>query len=254
MGETSARLLDTLFRRRVEIRSRTDLHAKVAVFGRYALIGSSNLSGSAANTLTELALFTDRKQIVSQATAFVHQIRENSQKIDEQFLRRILKIKVQRTPRHGAIHKPPPRLGDRAWVVSVRKLSDESFPNERDVVEKAEKKANLLLVDKDATVSWIRFTGRSRFRSRARPGDVVVQIWESQTGKRIDVYEPASIVLRRNVAHWTRFYIAEPEDSSCITWDRFRKQAKGYGLTRISPHSVRELSSREILILEGFWK
>ena len=212
-GETSARLLDNLFRRSVEIWSRLDLHAKAAVFGRYALIGSSNLSGSAANTLTELALLTDRKQIVSQATAFIHQIRESSQKVDDRFLARILKIKVQRTPRRGISRKAPPRLGDRAWVASVYEVSDDSYPNEHDVVEKTEKKAKLLLADNDATISWLRFTGKSRFRSQARPGDVVVQIWKSHSGKRIGVYEPAPIVLRQDVGHWTRFYIAESDSS-----------------------------------------
>ena len=34
--------------------TRFDLHAKAAVFGRYALIGSSIVFGSAARTLTEL--------------------------------------------------------------------------------------------------------------------------------------------------------------------------------------------------------
>jgi len=189
-GETSARLLETLYRRSVEIRSRRDLHAKVAVFGRFALIGSMNLSGSAANILTELALFTDRKQIVSQATAFVHQIRENSQKVNNQFLRRILGIKVRRTPRYRGRYKAPPRLGDRAWFVSAREVSDESFPDESGLVEKAEKKATLLLADKDATISWIRLIGRSRVRSHARPGDIFVQILESESGKRVSVYEP----------------------------------------------------------------
>jgi len=253
-GETSARLLETLYRRSVEIRSRRDLHAKVAVFGRFALIGSMNLSGSAANILTELALFTDRKQIVSQATAFVHQIRENSQKVNNQFLRRILGIKVRRTPRYRGRYKAPPRLGDRAWFVSAREVSDESFPDESGLVEKAEKKATLLLADKDATISWIRLIGRSRVRSHARPGDIFVQILESESGKRVSVYEPVSIVLRQDVAHWTRFYIAESDNRSRISWKQFRKRAKEHGFARISQNSLRELNSREMLLLEGFWK
>jgi phosphatidylserine/phosphatidylglycerophosphate/cardiolipin synthase-like enzyme len=71
-GQTSAPLLKSLAQRGVELRSHGDLHAKAAVFGRYALIGSSNLSPSSENTLTELAIFTDRDQIVAQVTSFIY--------------------------------------------------------------------------------------------------------------------------------------------------------------------------------------
>ena len=52
-GETSARLLRSLHRKGVELRSQPDLHAKVAVLGRHALIGSCNLSAASAEDLTE---------------------------------------------------------------------------------------------------------------------------------------------------------------------------------------------------------
>lgn len=94
-GDTSASLLRSLFRKGVELRSRPDLHAKVAVLGRHALVGSCNLSAASAEDLTELALLSDRKQIVAQATAFIHALRERSEEIDEDFVRRILKIKVR---------------------------------------------------------------------------------------------------------------------------------------------------------------
>jgi len=252
-GETSARVLDALFRRRVEVRSRPDLHAKLAVFGRYAVVGSCNMSGAAANDLTELALFTDRQQVVSQATAFIHQIRENSHQINDRFIKRILKITVRRVPRRGQPKKPPPRLGHRVWLVSVRELADDSFPGERRAVEKAERKARLLIADKDATVSWLRWTGRSRFRSVARPGDVVVQIWRSHSGRRVDVFPPVPIVLRQDVEHWTRFYVAEPEAGSRLSWKRFAREARKHGPSRVSQRSVREVNSREALILESMW-
>ena len=103
-GETSARLLHTLSRRGIEIRSRPALHAKVAVFGRWALVGSCNLSSTSAD-LTELALLTDRKQVVAQTTAFVHALRESSEEIDGDFLRRILKIKEPASPAARAEQK-----------------------------------------------------------------------------------------------------------------------------------------------------
>ena len=121
-------------------------------------------------------------------------------------------------------------------------------------MEKTEKKASKLLADQDSTISWIRSTGKARFRSAARPGDIIVQIVESLSGKRITVSPPCPIVLRQDVAHWTRFYVAEPEDGQSLPWGQFMKEARKHGLSRISEGSLRELSPREILVLEGIWK
>ena len=93
-GQTSATILQSLSRKGVELWSRSDLHAKAAVFGRFALVGSSNLSASSENNLTELSLFTDSGPAVAQVRAFIYGLRETSEKIDDDFLARIFKINV----------------------------------------------------------------------------------------------------------------------------------------------------------------
>lgn len=253
-GETSARVLQSLVQLGVEVRCGPDLHAKVAVFGRFALIGSCNLSASSEEDLTELALLTDRKQVVAQATAFIHYLREASEEIGDAFLQRILRLKVRRAGGRGRKRQGKTiRFGNKVWLVSVRELRDNSFQKEEPFVGKAEKRASQLMADKDSTISWIRFTGKARFRSVARPGDIVVKIWEPLSGKRITVFPPCPIVLRQDVAHWTRFYVAEPEDGQSLPWGQFMKEAKKHGLSRISEGSLRELSPREVLVLEGLW-
>lgn len=254
-GETSALLLQKLVQKGVEVRSRPDLHAKVAVLGSCALIGSCNLSVTSAEYLTELALLTDRKQVVAQATAFIHALRESSEEIDDDFLRRILKIRVRPARRRGPKRKgQATRFGNKVWLISVRQLADDSFPKEQPFVERAEEKAKILVADKDATISWIRWTGKDRFRSDSRPGDIVVQIWISLSGKRTTVFAPCPIIFRQDVAHWTRFYVSEPEDCQSLSWERFKKETKKLGLSRVSKNSVRELNPREVLLIEGVWK
>lgn len=253
-GETSVHILQPLVQLGVEVRCRPDLHAKVAVFGRFALIGSSNLSVSSEEDLTELALLTDRKQIVAQATAFIHNLREGSEEIDDEFLQRILKLKVRRAGGRGRTRQGERiRIGNKVWLVSAQELRDDSFPEEGPSVEKAERKASKLVADDDSTISWVRFTGKTRFRSVARAGDIVVQIVESLSGKRTTVFPPCPIVLRQDVAYWTRFYLAEPEDGQSLPWGQFKKNAKKNGLSRISEGSLRQLSPREVLVLEGLW-
>lgn len=146
------------------------------------------------------------------------------------------------------------RFSNKVWLVSVRQLADDSFPKEQPFVERAEKKAKALIADKDATVSWIRWTGKARFRSVARPGDIVVQIWKSLSSKRTTVFAPRPIILRQGVAHWTRFYVSEPEDCPSLSWERFKKETKKLGLSRVSKDTVRELNLREVLLIEGVWK
>lgn len=253
-GETSPRILYSMVRRGIEVRSRPDLHAKVAILGSIAIIGSCNLSASSAEGLTELAVLTDRKQIVAQTAAFIHNLREASEEVGRDFLKRILKLKVRRSGRRRLKrHERAIRFGNKVWLVTVKELPDSSFPNEQPFVDRAEKKANSLVADRDSTISWIRWTGRARFRSNARPGDVVVQIWKPLSGRHVKVFSPCPIVLRQDVAHWTRFYLAEPEDSQGLSWERFKKEARKHGLSRISKESVRELSPREALVLEEVW-
>ena len=254
-GETSARLLQSLHRKGVELRCRPDLHAKAAVFGRHALVGSCNLSAASAQDLTELALLTDRKQVVAQTTAFIHALRETTEEIGDDFLRRILKIRVRPARRRGPKRKEKAtRLGNKVWLISVRQLAEDSFPKEQQFVEKAEKKASSLVADKDASISWIRWTGKARFRAVARPGDMVIQIWKSLSGKRVTVFAPCPIVYRQDIGHWTRFYVSEPEDCESLSWERFKEEAKRLGLSRISKDSTRELNPREVLQTDGMWK
>jgi hypothetical protein len=254
--ETSAILLHGLFRKGVEVRSRADLHAKVAVFGRHALIGSCNISASSEEDLTELALLTDRQQVVAQATAFIHGLREVSEPVGDDFLQRILQIKVLR-PERGRVHSRKGRttpFGNRVWLVSVHELVEHAFPGEELFVEEAQEKAESLATDRDSTISWIRWTGKGRFRSVARPGDRVIQVWHSLSGKRTTVFAPCPLVLRQDRDHWSRFYIAEPEDCHNLSWKQFEKEANKHGLSRISKNSVRELSPREVLLIEGLWR
>lgn len=252
--DMSARILQSLRRKGVEVRHWPNLHAKVAVFGRSALIGSCNLSASAADDLTEIALFTDRTQIVAQSMAFIHNLREHAELIGDDFLLRILRIKVQKARRRGRVRRgKAPKFGSNVWLVSVRQLRDDAFPKEQPIVDKAEKKAAALVAEKDSTISWIRWTGRSGFRSEAHPGDVVIQVWESLSGKRKTVFPAYPIVLRQDVDHWTRFYLSEPDNTRGISLKRFKEEAKKRGLTHLSKNSTRQLSPREAIVLEGVW-
>jgi len=249
-GQTSAKLIRSLLAKGVEVRSHSNLHAKAAVFGGFALVGSSNLSVSSEEELTELALLTDRGQVVAQVTAFVHGLRESSEIIDKAFLQRILKLKVDARKRGSQRKANTNKFGNRTWLVSVKELADDRFPNEQAFVDSATEKASTLVADNDSTISWIRWTGNSRFRTFARKGDRVIQISTSLSGKRTSVIAPSAIILRQDRGNWTRFYIAESGDCKQLSWTKYKAAAGKQGLSRISKNSVRELNPREVLELD----
>src|ERR1035437_1145037 len=58
-GATSAKVLDTYFKKRVTILSNQNLHSKLLLTNSFLVIGSANLSNRSADTLVESAVVTD---------------------------------------------------------------------------------------------------------------------------------------------------------------------------------------------------
>ena len=54
-----------------------------------------------------------------------------------------------------------------AWIVGVHELTKE-YPDEDDAIESGKAIASKSLADEASDVSWIRWTGNSRFRRRRR--------------------------------------------------------------------------------------
>ena len=255
-GETSADLLRRWFDKGVEIHSLKNLHAKVVVMGRTALIGSCNLSRSSHKTLYEAAVLTHQMKMVSQAKAYVRQLVESglATEVDEPFLRRIAKIPV--TPRRGGgggIRKALPELGSRCWLVSVKELDEEAFPEEQALVADAEEHIREESGNSELSPEFLRFTDRSRFRKEAKAGDTVIQIWSKRNSDRVSVYPPTALLFRQDERSWTRFYIDESDDLDPLEWPRFSRELKRLGVGGFTKNSVRELPSRIATQVENLW-
>ena len=72
LGNTSAPVLRKFHRKGVRLYNHPDLHAKVVLFGKNALIGSCNLPQSSASILREAALLSTRSSVRSQVSAFIY--------------------------------------------------------------------------------------------------------------------------------------------------------------------------------------
>jgi hypothetical protein len=254
-GETSAAVLRKLFKAGVSIYCRENLHAKVLVFGKNVLIGSCNLSNASATSLREAALLTSRSLVRSQVVAFIHMVKNESQVMDEQFVDRISKIKVEK--RHSKliarIDRPQP-FGNRSWIISSTEIDPDRYKNENMWINEAEKDVKKYLSDPESKVSWVRFVGKSRFREVAQEGDTIIVMSSVPDSRILSVSAPVSILKRQDQGKWTRFYYEEPDESSDMTWTMFERKLKKIGITSIKRTSTRELTKRNAALIDTIWE
>lgn len=254
-GETSAAVLQEFFKKGALLYSCRNLHAKVLVFGKNVLIGSCNLSISSATTLREVALLSSRSSIRSQAAAFIHMIKEESEPVDQVFLERIRKIKViRRGPANPPRRPRTPIFGNRTWVIRTYEINPESYKDEEKWVEKAEKEVKRQLSEPESEVGWIRWTGRGHFRELAKRGDTVIDMRSAERGKRVIVSAPTPILKRQDHGKWSRFYYEIPQEKQEMSWTEFQRNLTRLGIKSIKKNSAKELSRRDATLIDTIWE
>jgi hypothetical protein len=250
-GETSANVLARFHRAGTEIYSCPDLHAKVVVLGRNVLIGSCNLSRSAAEDLRELAIIVSDSSIRSQAIAFIHELIENSSLVDLSFLKRIAGIPVTKPPRRGHGKRAFIQLGKRTWVIRTYQLDPERYKAELPLVKEAERDLKNKWPKFRTDIEWIRWTGKNKFRSVAREGDTIIVMNSLRGEKRIIVSAPAAILKRQDHGKWTRFYYETPDE--VMSWSKFAREVRRLGIRHIKRSSTKELTPRDAALIDVIW-
>jgi len=256
---TDARLLDRAFRRKAQLYSVPGLHTKVLLLGGTAVIGSANLSESSANNLVEAAWVTDAPAAVGMAMSFIQQLIDQAEVIDEAFLKRVLKIKLKAHPKPVGPTTKPKQVKvpkHQTWVVGVHELIKD-FPAEQEAIEAGTATAKVKVSKSFNDVSWIRWTGNSRFRSEAKEGDTVIQIWSGRKAKNPSVvYRHASILIRQDEASCTRFFVEDfaDGDETSIALGKFKKLVLRVGLAgKIGPSSARLIAEAYSNALHALW-
>jgi len=256
-GQTSVKLLQTAFHHGADVFSCPNLHAKVLLLDEIAVVGSANLSASSRDTLIEAGLVTDHPRTVGMVAAFLKQLQQISDRVDGRFLKRVSQIKVNRTFfEHANGRREINVMQPRIWLVSVTQLSDKLYEDERADAERGLEKAEELTEHSSSEVSWIRFTGASKFRREAKPGDSVIQIWRSEKGGSPSVvYKNQPILRRQDEESCTRFYVEEFKSSerTALNWKSFQTLARRIGLPEPTMNTIRELSADQADALFSLW-
>lgn len=255
-GQTDASVLQRAFDRGAEIYSLPKLHGKVFLFGSTAVIGSANLSSSG---LIEAGLITDDHVIVAGIASLIDEMTKLAEIVDERFLRRILKIVVSR---RGMVaerqRKYSRRIADRGsstWIVSVKEQKETAFPDEQRVAERGLVLAERRRRDRRNPVTWIRFAGRSAFRSHAIAGDSVIMIYTPRGTKRPRILRPQPILRAQDEESCRRFYVEELRGDAerSLSWTTFGQLVAAIGWGKISKRSVRRVPDEVAANLNRSW-
>src|SRR6266536_1963052 len=145
--------------RGVRVFSATNLHAKVFVFGRTAVVGSSNVSVASERLLIEAVVETTAPRVVAAAGAFVQSLAGDE--ITPKFAR--AKIPLYRPPRRPAGPARPGVQHSTVWALGLTYVPWDA--DDEQEARAAQRSAAKLLDDpakfRIETVSWI---GETRLR------------------------------------------------------------------------------------------
>lgn len=253
-GETSAKTLKRFFDAGARLYSCPGLHAKALVTSDLAVIGSSNLSVSAAMNLIEASFVTRRFQARSQVRAFIEKLVRVSTVIDYAFLARALELPVTTRPRISSRPRDPIQPPtNRTWVVSTAPLSESIIEKEVKFEVEGQETARERIGAPESELSSIRWAGKSRFRSAAQEGDSVIELERNEKRNRCKVIQPRPIILRQDNEKWTRFYLADPPAITYLPWRQFSDSLHRLGIGQIKMNTTRELSQGEVSLMELIW-
>jgi hypothetical protein len=252
-GLTSASLLRSFVNQGAEVYSYDGLHSKVAVIDNQALIGSANLSQNAGVNTCEASLLTDDRQVIGLIQAFIERVKGESEPGNEEFLRHIESLPVIR---NGILPRKSKKKIDvgqsRVWLIAARYLSDRLAKAE-EALQKVGMEVAENHIKPDSYEVWpIRWSGKSRFRSEAKSGDLVIVVFTEKQEKRKDVrvYKAAPILHRQDDEKCTWFYLEFPSEPTPYSWDDIQAHFVSLGALNFTPNSTRELTGKAIGILQ----
>lgn len=254
-GQTDAKLLAELHKAGVIIHSREGLHSKVMLIGKYAVVGSANMSASG---LTEAAVLSDEPTIRSGVASFIAQLCTKKSRLKDVDIERLCKIEVVRTGgKRGAPKKRIRirRLGNATWIVGVYDLKRDPTEDEQKQIDRATSDINDRLGGAADEYDWIRWGKNSRFAKECRVGDTLIHLDNHKSGRNRTITRRRAVVLKRSEPNWVRTYLSEEtRDSHPVNWSLFQRILRAAGYPRkVKPGSVLRLEPEMARGIDRKW-
>jgi hypothetical protein len=189
-GQTCPAEVMKLMRAGVEVHSCANLHAKVFVFPRRAVVGSNNASQHSETALVEAAVETTDPEAVGQAREFVTSLR--GEHVDPDAARRLSKLyRPPQLPGGGKTKVPahPP-----LWVVPLACMEWDKIDRRSNRLALPEAREKLGNSEHFKLDRFLWYGGG--FRRPLQAGELVIQVYT--TGQRIRLYPAARVLLVRD--------------------------------------------------------
>lgn len=222
-GNTNPYEIEKYIKNGVELFSYENLHAKVFVFGGLALIGSANVSGNSANTLTECMVEFKNAETVSSARGFIRSLAVEP--LSPEYVKYLKTIynppKIKGAKKKKSIKKT---VGNSLWV---QKLHEYDFTeSEQEAYDIGEEKVKSQITDSEKyQIDSIRYKNRDTLAKEAKIGDLVIRLYQGY------VYPPSRILgfKKSEDDESTVVLLEEPVNPKTIKESRFIKKMDEYG-------------------------
>jgi hypothetical protein len=255
-GQTNPSEIEKYLKKGVVVHSCPNLHAKVFVMDRTAIIGSGNASRRSKNTLLEAALLTTDGKSVNEARAFVQSCM--GELITPAYVNECKRM--YRPPRFGGTGAGRKTDHPRIWIQRLRPDREED-PNKYDTEKAGQKAARKQLQQKRKYfVEVVDFRAGYKIARFADLGDLIIQVWKEKEEEPLLVYPPSRVLhfrpyISKRGAKKILVFLESPKSPNCLDWRVFKQKIKGLGWSHIGKWVGREVvgmdMKRNVL---GLWE
>lgn len=230
----------------VSVFSVENLHAKVFVFGKTVIVGSSNVSTHSRDRLVEAGLEIANPKLRTRVTKWIKSIALAP--VTPGLAK--AKLRIYNAPKWGSGGKAGgKKRGNRStatvgrlWVINTQPRK-QTTQDEEDKLEDQAAHAKPLVANPSAfDIESIRYSRSSRFANQARLGQIVIVV--HSYGNTIDVYPPARVLSARKYvsggAKRIGVHIERRSSDEPHYWGAFRKKAALHGV-KAGKYSEKEI-------------
>jgi hypothetical protein len=260
-GQTNPFEVEKYLKKRVDVYTCSNLHAKLYVFDTALIVGSANVSQHSQHGLIEVGLLCRNRDLLTQARGLIKSLQVEP--VTPEYVKFCQRI-------YNPPKKPLGRSGKRKgnvpmysplWVVGVWPLDDDDLSEQEKQLDETERKkaTKKLRYPRKYEINLVRWTGKSTFGRKVRKGDLVVQVFHE--GKKKAVCPPSRVVHTKRYLTVDRgktprvlVYLEEPKSLPSLAWQTFKIKTARSGLRHISSNPEREIRSQESRhMILGLW-
>lgn len=259
-GQTSAKILQTLFKSNVEIHSCSGLHAKLVVLDDIAIASSGNLSSNSIDRrLIGAGIITDHPTTVSSAIGFIEDLRKKTPALKLRQIRSLLAIPVtaQGFRPNSSNFKHRTSTSSQASVWLAHRYEFPLAEGDEAEAEAGREEAKKLLANSGADVEYVFYGLNDKLAKEVKDVDSIIWIARPNKDSNRSTYVYPHCPVR-SIKIGTRYcfiyYKFGPKaKAQGIRWGDFKNLCVQVGLTRVTRNSERRLREKYSLVLQELW-